>query len=380
MRKLFVALTVGAAFLLAQPVYSDVIRTDSPQQYTVVKGDTLWDISARFLEDPWLWPQIWKKNPQVQNPNLIYPGDIIRLTYIDGKPYLTVNEAPNTSQAPVGAIDVDHYSRPFLKDLRVVNSFQDLPYVLGNKEKHLLGTAGSEVYVHGLKGVMPGEKVEIFRPSVHFARSYHHTAQRTATTILNRRGDPLFVDGESFWTGTHTSPDSKDYIGTELMRVASGQVISFTGEIARVKVEEANREINVGDRVTPATNSDYDPYYFPSPGPQLTTDIRIMAVRDGYVAGSRSIVAIPVGARQGVRNGNTFSVWTPGSIVPDRIGNRSEMVAQLDRVAMPNEKVGELMVFRTFEDVSYAVLMRGALPVHVGDYLKHPNATTLHVK
>ena len=123
MRKLLVALTVGASFLLAQPVLSDVLRADHPEQYVVVKGDTLWDISARFLEKPWLWPQIWKKNPQVQNPDLIYPGDSIRLTYVDGKPYLTVNEAPNTNQAPVGAIDVDVYNRPFLKDLRVVTSF-----------------------------------------------------------------------------------------------------------------------------------------------------------------------------------------------------------------------------------------------------------------
>ena len=102
MRKLLVALTVGASFLLAQPVLSDVLRADHPEQYVVVKGDTLWDISARFLEKPWLWPQIWKKNPQVQNPDLIYPGDIIRLTYIDGKPYLTVNEARPRTERPGG--------------------------------------------------------------------------------------------------------------------------------------------------------------------------------------------------------------------------------------------------------------------------------------
>ena len=101
-----------------------------------------------------------------------------------------------------------------------------------------------------------------------------------------------------------------------------------------------------------------------------------MAVRDGYIAGGRSIVALPVGSRQGIRNGNTYSIWSPGETVPDRIGNRAEMAAQLDRVNLPNERVGDLMVFRTFEDVSYAILMRGALPVHVGDYLKHPDATT----
>jgi hypothetical protein len=380
MRKLFVALTVGVGFLLAQPVFSDVLRTDHPTQYTVVKGDTLWDISARFLEKPWLWPQIWKTNPQVRNPNLIYPGDIIRLTYIDGKPYLTVNEAPNTEQTPVGAIDVDAYSRPFLKDLRVTRDYKDLPHVLGSSEGKMLGYEGNHVYVRGLKGVAIGENVEIFRVTTHFGRDYHHTSVRTATNDLNKRGDSLYFDGESFWKGTHASPDSRDYIGTELMRVGNGRVVSYIGETARVFVDSSNREIIEGDRVTPAANSSYDPYYFPSPGPELTTDIRIMAVRDGMVAGGRSIVALPIGTRQGVRNGNTYSVWAPGDTVPDRVRNRSEMVAQLDRVTLPNDRVGELMVFRTFEDVSYAILMRGALPVHVGDYLKHPNATTLHVK
>jgi len=374
MRKLLVALTVGASFLLAQPVLSDVLRADHPSEYVVVKGDTLWDISARFLEKPWLWPQIWKKNPQVQNPDLIYPGDIIRLTYVDGKPVLTINEAPNTNQAPVGAIDVDVYNRPFLKDLRVVTSFQDMPYILGNQEKHLLGSAGNYVYVLGLKGVAVGEQVEIFRATVHFARSYKGSAQRTATTILDRRGDRFFVDGESFWKGTMTSPDSKDYIGTELMRVGSGTVTGFSGDTAKVLVGEANREINKGDRVAPATNSSYDPYYFPSAGPDTGADIRIMAVRDGYIAGARSIVALPIGSKQGVRNGNTYSIWTPGEIVPDRIGNRAEMAAQLDRVTLPNERVGNLMVFRTFENVSYAIVMLDALPIRVGDYLKNPDA------
>ena len=380
MRKLLVALTVGASFVLAQPVLSDVLRTDHPTEYVVVKGDTLWDISARFLEKPWLWPQIWNKNPQVKDPHWIYPGDVVRLSYVDGKPVLTVNEAPNTNQAPVGAIDVDVYSRPFLKDLRVVTSYKDLPYILGNQEEHVFGSAGNLVYVRGLKGVAIGEQVEIFRATAHFARDYQGSTQRTATSFLNNRGDRIFVDGESFWKGTMTSPDSKDYIGTELMRVANGRVVSYIGETARVMVDSASREINQGDRVAPASNSDYDPYYFPSVGPDTGAEIRILAVRDGYVAGSRSIVAIPIGSKQGVRNGNTFSIWSPGVTVPDRIGNRAEMAAQLDRVELPNERVGSLMVFRTFENVSYAIVMLNALPVHVGDYLKHPDATTVHVR
>jgi hypothetical protein len=374
MRKLLLALTVGASWFLAQPAVSEILRTDHPTEYVVVKGDTLWDISARFLEKPWLWPQIWGKNPHVKDPHWIYPGDVIRLSYIDGKPYLTVNEASHTNQTPVTAIDVDIYSRPFLKDLRVVSIFKNLPYVIGNQEGHLLGTEEQVVYVRGLQGLAVGADVEIFRATVHFARSYHGSTQRNATADLNKRGDRLFIDGESFWNGTLTSPNSKDYIGTELARVANGHVLSWAGDIAKVAIDDANREIRQGDRVAPRAGDSYDPYYSPSVGPELNTQTRIMAVRDGLIAGARSIVAIPVGSQQGIRNGNSYSVWTPGEIVPDRINKRAELAAQLDRARMPNEYVGTIMVFKTFDNVSYAIVMKNALPIHVGDVLKSPNA------
>ena len=131
MRKLLIALTVSVSLFFAQSAVSDVLRTDHPTEYVVVKGDTLWDISARFLEKPWLWPEIWQKNPQVKDPHWIYPGDVIRLTYVDGKPVLTINQMPNTDATPVVAIDFDLYNRPFLQDLRIVSSFKILPYVIG---------------------------------------------------------------------------------------------------------------------------------------------------------------------------------------------------------------------------------------------------------
>ena len=373
MRRILLALCVGASFLLAQTVAADVLRTDHPTEYVVVKGDTLWDISGRFLEKPWQWPQIWQKNPQVKDPHWIYPGDVIRLTYVNGKPVLTVNEAPSGNQAPVGAIDVDLYSRPYLKDLRVVNSFQDMPYVIGNQDGQLLGKEEGLVYVHGLRGVAVGDSVEIFRPTAHFARDYQGSAQRTASAPLNFRGDRHFVDSESFWKGTFTSPTSADYIGTELMRVAIGTITKVTGNDASVSVEDANREIRQGDRVAPAANTDYDPYYFPTPGPELG-NARILAVRDGMVGAGRSVVALAVGSKQGVSNGNTFSVWSLGDVEPDRVAHKSEMNARLDTIRLPSERVGTIMVFRTFDNVSYAIVMMNASDIHVGDYLKSPDA------
>jgi hypothetical protein len=375
MRKLLLALTVSVGLLFAQSAVSDVLRSDHPTEYVVVKGDTLWDISARFLEKPWLWPEIWQKNPQVKNPHWIYPGDVIRLIYVDGKPMLTINQQPsaNINQAPVGAIDMDLYSRPFLKDLRVVTSFQELPYVIGLNESRMVVAGEEPIYVQGLQGVAIGESVEIFRPSRNFARNYQQSYQRTATAELNRRGDRKYLDGTLVWQGISTSPNSSDYIGTEMVLVAKGKVSQVSGELTRVMLTDIIREVRQGDRVTPDSRSGYDPYYFPSKGPDIGLDNRIMAVSDSMVAGGRWVVAIPVGSKQGVRNGNTYDVWSQGATVPDRIEHSNEIAAQLDKVNMFREKAGTIMVFRTFENVSYAVVMLNALPVKVGDYLKNPN-------
>jgi hypothetical protein len=99
-----------------------------------------------------------------------------------------------------------------------------------------------------------------------------------------------------------------------------------------------------------------------------------MAVREGIVAGSRSIVALPIGSKQGVVNGSSYSVWSPGEVVADRIAHNNELSALNNKVTLPSEFVGQIMVFRTFENVSYAIVMLNAKPIHAGDILKDPNA------
>lgn len=373
MRKLFFAFSISAGLLFAQAAVSDMLRTDHPNEYVVVKGDTLWDISARFLEKPWLWPEIWKKNPQVKNPHWIYPGDVIRLTYVDGKPVLTINEMPHGNQTPVGAIDVDLYNRPFLQDLRVVTSFKDLPYVLGVDEGQTRATAGDAVYVRGLKGVAIGEMVEFFRPTRNFARNYQGDKQISASSQLNSRGDRLVVDGEEYWNGISTLGNSKDYIGTEMRRLADGRVTEIKGDLTRVLILDSNREIRVGDRVTPDSHGDYDAYYFPTKGPNVGEESRIMAITsDAMHAGARAVVTIPLGSKQGLKNGNTYEVWSQAQKVPDRIEHREEIAAKWDTVTMIKENIGYVMVFRTFDNVSYAIVMQATKPISIGDYLKNP--------
>jgi len=124
------------------------VRPDHPDEYVVVKGDTLWDISGKFLEKPWQWPAIWQANPQIENPHLIYPGDRLSLVYIDGQPRLIVNGgkptvrlSPEVRKLPREAIPPIDWSaiKPFIKNARVLmpGSFSDLPYVVANESQNL---------------------------------------------------------------------------------------------------------------------------------------------------------------------------------------------------------------------------------------------------
>src|SRR5690554_7250304 len=137
--------SAGALSLLTVATFAAAqgVGGDHPDAYVVVRGDTLWDIAGRFLERPWLWPEIWQANPQIQNPHLIYPGDVISLAYLDR---VTVEPGPREDPRPIDAIPLSDVEA-FLKDLRVVDSFEHLPYVVALEEDRLRGTQGQVAYI-----------------------------------------------------------------------------------------------------------------------------------------------------------------------------------------------------------------------------------------
>src|SRR6185312_11844974 len=155
-----------AGLLVTVAVYAAgaQLRADHPDNYTVRRGDTLWDISARFLVKPWLWPEIWQANPQVRNPHLIYPGDVLNLSFING-PTLRLQPSVHREGDAVSAIPLSEL-RTFLKDLRVMNSNEvsSAPYVVGLEENRLRGAVGQNLYVRGLQAA-PGQRWAIVRPS-----------------------------------------------------------------------------------------------------------------------------------------------------------------------------------------------------------------------
>ena len=374
------AAMTAALLTIATFAMAAEIRGDHPDTYVVQKGDTLWDIAGRFLEKPWLWPEIWQANPQVANPHLIYPGDVLSLAYLDR---VTVAEAGPRAVAPVTGVPLSQVE-PFLKDLRVVDEFEHLPHVVSLEGERLRGAKGQVAYIEGLENAQPGQRYQVVRPTQRYTR-----LDRVACCDIHHSDDLDFrgrrtIDFEQFWTNAVVSDRGHELLGFELMQQNIGTVTR--GEVAGIEVTtlllDANgREVRVGDRLMPVEAQPYDLQFFPH-APKQSIEYgraRILAVADGFTTGGpRDIVAISVGARDGVDNGTVFSSWQVGNSVVDRVENgwgRSEdTFGKADKVRLPDEFSGHLMVFRTFDKVSYAMVMDTIKPVQVGQELKHPDA------
>ena len=186
------------------------------------------------------------------------------------------------------------------------------------------------------------------------------------------RGDRF----HSHWSNPPGFGEAKgEFLGHELQIHATGEVTRVQGEVATVVLREEGREIALGDRVMPADAQPYDLQFLPRAADSIPDHAKVLAVADGVQAGPRVVVALAVGARDGIRNGHVFSIWHDGVRRPDIVGHRNLMSAKSDKLDMPDDFLGHLMVFRTFDKVSYALVMDGIRPVRQGDLLKHPDAT-----
>jgi len=336
------------AFVLSLFVYGWVmadtvkLNPNHPDQYVVVTGDTLWDISGRFLENPWQWPEIWHINSQIENPHLIYPGDLISLVYVDGKPRLTVKRGTKTVKlTPQGrvipldkAINTIPYDaiKPFLLEPLIVDDkeLQKAPYVVQHKGKHIIASSSDSVYVRGIKD-----------DSI---RDY---------TIVHP-GD-FYVD-----------PITKEKLGREA-RFAANAKLYRTGDPATLEVLRNTREILIGDRLIPTSDDTYDTNFFPS-APDAQINAKILAVLDGMSQiGSYQVVVLNKGSREGLKPGNVMDVFQAGATIPDVVTEDRK-----DTVTLPDEKAGTLMVFRTFEKVSYALIMVATRNMHINDDVRNP--------
>lgn len=337
------------------------LAANAPDQYVVKTGDTLWDISKVFLKEPWYWPEIWYVNPQIANPHLIYPGDVLKLVYIDGQPRLTVAErggetiesgrggkrlSPEVRREPLSqaitAIPYDivasFMGRPTLLTKEQV---KNEPYVVAMRDSHMIGAIGNEVYVRGISAA----------------------PEETRYSVIH-------VEEEL------RDPDNRALLGYSGMYVGSGPVAT-QGDPAKIVMTDSTREVLQGDKVFPESvdvNVDFVPH-----APASDVDASIIAVRSHTVMGQYQVVALNRGSAAGLEPGHILAVYQRGGVVRDTFkegglaARRSARGSSFgNNVQLPDERAGVLMVFKAFDNLSYALVMETTHEIRQGDRAKNP--------
>jgi len=372
MIKKLIVLLAGMLVTVAVYAAGAQLRTDHPDSYTVRRGDTLWDISAKFLSKPWLWPEIWQANPQVRNPHLIYPGDVLNLSFING-PRLGLQPSVRREGEAVPAIPLSEL-KMFLKDMRVMdsNAVSSAPYVVGLEESRLRGTVGQNIYVRGLQGE-PGQRWAIVRPS-HVFRGFNQNDAASADLVAHD------LDSNAAMVNSPWREDSRndghygkgDDLGVEVSVIGTAETLR-TGDPATLLLLGSTQEIRSGDRIMPLDESPYDAYYYPHAPKSVPANAKVIGFADAMdAAGPRQVVLLSIGAKDGVENGQTYTVFQPGETIHDDVASNSMNRSFGKTVKLPDEYVGHVMVFRTFDRVSYGLVMDGLRPVHVGARLAMP--------
>ncbi|WP_066092423.1 LysM peptidoglycan-binding domain-containing protein [Xanthomonas massiliensis] len=373
--------TVVAVAALTVATYAAATTAgEHPDTYVVRKGDTLWGIAGRFLGKPWLWPEIWQANPQVANPHLIYPGDVLSLAYLDRVAKGEIAPGPR-QEAPIDAIPLAEVE-PFLKNLSITDeSFRQLPYVVGLEDNRLRASAGQLAYVANLHDARPGQRYAVVRPTVRYAHP-------RPNEDLNADGS-LTPGSGNLWKSFMAPDERHELLGYELAQVNVGTIVPSVGEgldSVSLRLEDSGREVRAGDRIVPVQAHPYDLQFIPHPpsAQALAADGRVLAVADTFTSGGpRDVIALSVGARDGVDNGTVFSLWNQSSYVNDRVGHHrfsranAGYTAGSGTVKLPEEYAAHAMVFRTFDKVSYALVMKGVKPVKVGYQGRSPDDAPL---
>ncbi|WP_409524378.1 LysM peptidoglycan-binding domain-containing protein [Nitrincola sp. MINF-07-Sa-05] len=348
MKHLLCGLLV-AGLLSVSVVTADVrqdqvkLRDGHPTEYVVVPGDTLWDISARFLNSPWLWPEVWGVNPQIDNPHLIYPGDVVYLTWVDGRPRLGLRSggsdgvkklSPQVRVQPleraVPAIPLRDIMS-FLNDNRVLeyDALETAPYVVGAENKRIISGAGDRIYARG-ELLAPDRLQGIYRP----VREYVH-------------------------------PGTGEFLGYELFKVADTAVASQQDDIVTLELRRTREEVRSEYRVLPGGESRIQSMFYPKPAPYTEDGLVIDILKDGVdKIGQYDPVVLSVGRRDRVEPGDVFAIYSQGETLRDPVTGES--------IQLPAEEAGVLMVFRSFDRVSYGLIMRATNVISIGDEIRTP--------
>ena len=334
------------------PDLGAAVEPDAPKSYTVVSGDTLWDISDRFLKQAWLWPQLWDYNPQIQNPHLIYPGDRVSLEYVGGKPRLVIERNGQRVSQSGDSNSLGGYTErlsprirseslndaipmipgdaiaSFLIHPRVVAAEQitNAPYVVGNYDGRLISAIGHQIYVRGK---------------------------------LNREQPQYAVFRKS---KKLTDPVTKKTLGYEVQHVSDVKLMHL-GDPSTLIVTSNKMETIAGDVLLSTNDEGVVPNYqtrMPSLG---DGEARVVSLVNAISQSGRDqVVVLNIGKKNEIKPGDVLAIESRGGSFIDTRGKGG-----YEEVNMPDTRTGVVMVFKTFDEVSYALVMESTLPVRVND-------------
>lgn len=317
------------------------LNEDVPETYIVKKGDTLWGISGMYLQKPWLWPQLWDANPQIDNPHLIYPGDELYLVWVDGQPRLRMRRGRDVKMTPnmrvsdldlaIPIIPLDEIG-PWLKWSRIVaeGELSGAPYIVSGSGHHLLSAPGDRVFGRG--DFPEGERAfGIYRP------------------------------GEAYY-----DPITKELLGYQAQDIGNTKLLSAAGEaVAELEVTRVTEEVRISDRLLPLRERIIDATFHPR-APSVEIDNGFMIAVPGGVTqiGTNDIVVLNKGERNGLEVGQVLAVYQTGALIFDEIAK--------ENVLLPDIRAGLAMVFEVFDKASYAIILKSDKPLKIGDKVKNP--------
>ena len=338
------------------------LAADAPERYTVKSGDTLWSISALFLASPWRWPELWGMNKeQVNNPHLIYAGQtMVLLKGTDGRATLRLTEESGGSSLPGAPGDAVRLS-PQVRDLGTANGRAALASIPANVIEPFLSrpmiVGATELNAFPRVVATQEGRVFVGRGDTAYARGL--TDPRIDSYHVFRPANPLY------------DPDDtarKRPLAYEAFYLGIAQVAK-PGEVATLRIQDSKQEIGVGDRLVPVQRQALVSYVPRAPDRPVAG--RVLSVYGGVAqAGTQNIVALNRGRRDGLEVGHVLSLRQIGETVQDRTS------AKRETIKLPDEEIGHMFVFRVFDNVSYALVMRVTNTVKVGDRFSQPAQST----
>ncbi len=339
--------TISACLLLASLVFSGFtlaqveLNEDVPETYIVKEGDTLWGISGIYLQKPWLWPELWEVNPQIDNPHLIYPGDELYLVWVDGKPRLRMNRGrdvklePNMRVTPldlaIPIIPLDEIEA-FLLRHRILGAdeLNRSAYVVAGAQGHLISAPGDRIFGRG--------------PFPEGERAYG----------IYRAGD------------TYKDPLTGELLGYQAQDIGNARLLSSNkDEITELEITRVTEEVRIADRLLPMEERIIDATFHPRAPDSEIIDGFMIAVDGGLTQiGPTDIVVLNRGKREGLEVGHVLAIYQTGERVHDKVAG--------DNVRLPDVRAGLVMVFEAFEKASYGIVLKTNRPLKVGDKVKNP--------